>query len=315
VRNGVCLYYYIISLVLFAAAFLAEYYTHKHFSVVGILAFVAFSSVYFRYQYQSLSISLIMLLSTALMYLYGKKRFRAFYLMLAVLALVFLLYVHFGFVSRYYTMAFGIGALYGIMMSGLESRTGIAKARKQNITAELNRDYLQILVGVIISIILIYTSILGTYISFYLVLLGLFGIAFSLNSRARGMSFFRSLEKDGVFFGRGAIFLAIGFTILLSLYPYSNIALFGILILLFCDPVATIMGLKFGKLKLPYNRKKSYAGTLSYFILGVLFGMLLIGYISIPIAFLLALLESLSNKIDDNVTVAVAYGIIGALIP
>ncbi|MCL5679783.1 MAG: hypothetical protein M1465_00350 [Candidatus Marsarchaeota archaeon] len=314
VRNGVSLYYYIISLVIFAAVFLAEYYSHKHFSVLGALAFVVLSLLYFNYSYESFAVALMLLLSMPLMYAYGKKMFSLFFALLGAVALVLLVYLHFGLASGYDTMAFGIGALYGIMLSGVESSSSIKRPHNQNIRAELNRDYIQIFTGIIISVLLIFLGALGAYISFYLVLLGLFGIAFSLNSKNKHMSFFKNLEKDGVFFGRGAIFLAIGFTILLSLYPSFKIALFGILILLFCDPIATIMGLRFGKLKLPYNRKKSYAGTLSYFILGLVFGVLLIGYVGIPIAFALALLESLSNKIDDNIAVAVAYGIIGALL-
>ncbi len=307
------MYYYLISIVVLAAVFLTEYYTRRHISVIGMLAFVAISFARYGISYLSASLSAMLLLAFLLMYAYATKRYAAFYGALGAVAVLFLLCVHYGIATTYATMAFGMGALYGIASSGIESSR--SKPQKQDIGTELRRDYLQILMGAALVAALGLMGISGFYLSFYLVLLGIFGIAFSANSKSKSLSVLRNLEKNGVFYGRGAIFLAIGFTILMSLYPDFRVAMFGIAVLLFCDPIATIFGLRFGrKAKLPYNKKKSYAGTLSYFILGSVFGVLLIGYIGIPIALLLALFESLGNKLDDNVTVAIAYGIIGALL-
>ena len=307
------MYYYIISIIALAAVFLTEYYTHRHISIIGILAFVAISFATYGVSYLSALLSAMLLLSFCLMYAYATKRLAVFYAVLGSIAVLFLLWVHYGIAATYATMAFGIGALYGIAFSGIESRK--SKPHKQDIDTELRRDYLQVLMGIVLIAVLLFMGISGFYLSFYLVLLGIFGIAFSANSKARPLSALRSLEKSGVFYGRGAIFLAIGFTILMSLYPDFRVAIFGIAVLLFCDPIATIFGLRFGrKARLPYNRSKSYAGTLSYFVLGSVFGVLLVGYIGIPIALLLALFESLGNKLDDNITVAIAYGIMGALL-
>lgn len=307
------MYYYLISIIVLAAVFLTEYYTRRHLSAIGALAFIIISFIKYGISYLSASLSLMLLLSFCLMYAYSKKRLRVFYAALGAIAVLFLLCVHYGIATTYATMAFGIGALYGIASSGIESKK--QKEQKQNIAIELRRDYLQILMGAVLVAVLALMPISGFYLSFYLVLLGIFGIAFSANSKSKHLSVLRNLEKNGVFYGRGAIFLAIGFTILLSLYPDFKVALFGIAVLLFCDPAATIFGLRFGRhAKLPHNRHKSYAGTLSYFVLGSVFGLLLIGYIGIPIALLLALFESLENKLDDNITVAIAYGVIGALL-
>ena len=307
------MYYYLISIIALAAVFLTEYYTHRHISIIGILAFVAISFAAYGVSYLSASLSAMLLLSFCLMYAYATKRLAVFYAVLGSIAVLFLLWVHYGIAATYATMAFGIGALYGISFSGIESRK--SKPHKQDIGTELHRDYLQVLMGIVLMAVLLFMGVSGFYLSFYLVLLGIFGIAFSANSKASSLSALRNLEKSGVFYGRGAIFLAIGFTILMSLYPDFRVAIFGIAVLLFCDPVATIFGLRFGrKARLPYNRSKSYAGTLSYFVLGSVFGVLLVGYIGMPIVLLLALFESLGNKLDDNITVAIAYGIIGALL-
>ncbi len=307
------MYYYLISIIILAAVFLTEYYTRRHISIIGILAFIAISFITYGMSYLSASLSAMLLLSFCLMYAYAAKRLAIFYAALGAIALLFLICVHYGIATTYATMAFGIGALYGVASSGIESKK--PKPQKQDIDIELRRDYLQILIGIVLVAVLGFMDISGFYLSFYLVLLGIFGIAFSSNSRSRHLSVLRNLEKNGVFYGRGAIFLAIGFTILLSLYPDFKVALFGIAVLLFCDPAATIFGLRFGRsATLPYNRKKSYAGTLSYFILGSVFGLLLVGYVGIPIALLLAIFESLENKLDDNITVAIAYGVIGVLL-
>ncbi len=307
------MYYYLISIIILAAVFLTEYYTRRRISIIGILAFIAISFIKYGMSYLSASLTAMLLLSFCLMYAYAAKRFAIFYAALGIIAVLFLICVHYGIATTYAPMAFGIGSLYGIASSGIESKK--PKVQKQDVAIELRRDYLQILMGIVLVAVLGLMSISGFYLSFYLVLLGIFGIAFSANSKSKHLSVLRNLEKNGVFYGRGAIFLAIGFTILLSLYPNFKVALFGIAVLLFCDPIATIFGLRFGRsAKLPYNRKKSYAGTLSYFILGSVFGLLLVGYIGIPIALLLAIFESLGNKLDDNITIAIAYGVIGSLL-
>lgn len=312
--HGVKLYYYIASLALFAIATILQYYTKRDFSVIGLVLFIIISAFDTATAYNSILLIAMSVISFLAMFLYAKKRFSYFYAMIIAAAMLFSVYLYYGPKSPYETMAFGIGAMFGIMHSGIETRYGKAKVQNKNIAAELKRDYLQVALGLILVVVIAVFGKYGIYASFYLTLLGVLGIGYSLNSKSEALSFFRTLEKDGVFFGRGAIFLAVGFTILESLYPSMRIALFGIAVLLFCDPAATIIGLKLGRLKLPYNRKKSYAGTIGYFAVGAIFGVVLIGYISLPIIFLLAFLESLSNKIDDNVSVAVVYGIVGALL-
>ncbi|MEK7486006.1 MAG: hypothetical protein AABZ60_16915 [Planctomycetota bacterium] len=89
-------------------------------------------------------------------------------------------------------------------------------------------------------------------------------------------------------------------------------------ILAFGDGFSNILGRRFGHQKLPWNSKKSWIGSLSFFISGAFAAFILIGYlnVNVPIltgshrlqlalipAFLCALVESLPWKLDDNFTV------------
>ncbi|XP_021849394.1 phytol kinase 1, chloroplastic isoform X5 [Spinacia oleracea] len=88
--------------------------------------------------------------------------------------------------------------------------------------------------------------------------------------------------------------------------------------------IADIMGRKFGNVKLPYNQKKSWAGSISMFIFGFLIsvGMLYyfsaLGYFQLDwnltmqrvavVSFIATVVESLptEERIDDNISVPLA---------
>ena len=72
------------------------------------------------------------------------------------------------------------------------------------------------------------------------------------------------------------------------------------------DSAATILGIRFGKAKLPYNKKKSYVGALAYFAVTLLIAFPLIGYFALIIALVAAIVESLPVHIDDNFDTAIA---------
>ncbi|MBM4044873.1 MAG: hypothetical protein FJ279_07155 [Planctomycetes bacterium] len=86
------------------------------------------------------------------------------------------------------------------------------------------------------------------------------------------------------------------------------------------DGCSTLVGIAYGAAKLPWNRDKSWAGTLAFFVLGALgsfafcwfvagrYGELApsVGRIALATcvaAFLCAALESLPLKLDDNISV------------
>lgn len=89
------------------------------------------------------------------------------------------------------------------------------------------------------------------------------------------------------------------------------------------DPMASVAGKRIGGPALPWNRKKTWAGSIAYAALGGLAGSLLLGFVGrIPFsaafsafagyAVLGAFLESIETGFDDNLTpglgVAFAYG-------
>ncbi len=308
------MYYYFASLVLLAAVLALEYQFRRAIrtiAVFGVLAFILVSVLKYWLSYSAVALIMLLLASFFSMYWYAERRFYIFYAGIAAVAILFFVSSYYALGSSYTPMAFGLGAVFGLLYSGLESRK--PSNYRQDKRTELMRDYIQVTIGVVLVAIIAISGLYGFYISFYLVLLGLLALGFAFNSRRKILVFFKRLERTGVFFGRGAIFLAIGFTILLPLYAYHRVLIFGILILLFCDPAATIFGIRYGKVKLPYNKNKSYAGTLAYFLLGAVFSFITIGYIGLALALLLALLESIPTRADDNITVSLVYGVLASI--
>ncbi|CAN4093525.1 unnamed protein product [Withania somnifera] len=131
---------------------------------------------------------------------------------------------------------------------------------------------------------------------------------------------------------KGPLYYAVTITYACAVYwRYSPISIGLICNLCAGDGVADIVGRKFGKQKLPYNKNKSFAGSIAMAIAGFLasIGFLhyfsLFGYIQVSsktvLGFLCmslaaALVEShpLSSELDDNVTVPLTSVLVGSLV-
>lgn len=112
----------------------------------------------------------------------------------------------------------------------------------------------------------------------------------------------------------GAIFFVISTIIAFSVFDYS-IALLALLLSVFGDLAAAIMGIAFGKTKI--FRNKSYVGSLSGLIINILIGFILIPtypQIFLPMALTASVVETLTQKLDDNLTVPLFAGFVGQLI-
>lgn len=94
-------------------------------------------------------------------------------------------------------------------------------------------------------------------------------------------------------------------------------------ILAFGDGMAAVVGITLGRAKLPWNPKKSWAGTLAFFVFGTLAAAVLLQWTSmnayawsfaISVAavatFIAALLESLPQGLDDNLGVPLVTGLL-----
>lgn len=117
------------------------------------------------------------------------------------------------------------------------------------------------------------------------------------------------LERENVAFkGKGAFFYMLG--ILLTAVLFWEHAGAAILVLAIADATATLAGTLFRSRRLPYNRRKSTAGSGAFFVSSTLvLSFVQPGFGVFFIAFLLTALESFDYReipfLDDNLVVPV----------
>ncbi|MBI2079201.1 hypothetical protein HYT84_00425 [Candidatus Micrarchaeota archaeon] len=166
------------------------------------------------------------------------------------------------------------------------------------------------LIHAIVAVILI--GLLFSLDRYKFMVLLFFGILFgsliinwkSLGSRVPIADWFhyRFERPDARFPGYGSAWYAIGVLLMaVFLADVSKIAA-GIVVLGIGDAVSTIIGLLYGKNKLFYNPKKSVEGTLAFFAASLV-SYLFIGPLSLVLAAISALVESLPVPLDDNLTI------------
>lgn len=123
---------------------------------------------------------------------------------------------------------------------------------------------------------------------------------------------FNSLEREEYlrtrpYLGAFTFFLAISLALLF--FPL-NISSIAIVVLVIGDSIATIVGIHYGKHKLPYNRRKSLEGSLSGLVASFLACMVLANPLT---AFLAAsigiIVESLPIPVNDNISIPVSVAV------
>lgn len=181
-----------------------------------------------------------------------------------------------------------------------------------NRKVETNRDIVQIILGIII--IFIFYSVKMSYAEFsilMMIMLGYLTINYgAADGNSRFAKYMKNFERNFTKFGQGAAWLAIGALAAIGFVAdtrYIMIVFFAIFI---GDALATIVGVRFGKYKLPYNERKSIAGSLAYFVSMAIFPYILYGLFAIPLAIVATIVETLPLKIDDNFSVPTALIII-----
>jgi len=214
-----------------------------------------------------------------------------------------------GIASLFFAVQYlSVGIVAQAMLLGLIcefSQIKFNKPKETDKKVETNRDIAQILFGAII--LLLFYSIKTSYAEFIIIMLILLGYltvnygAANLNTKvAKSL---KNLERSYTKFGQGAAWLAIGALATIGFVQdarYIVIIFFAIFI---GDALATIIGIRFGKHKLPYNKKKSLAGALAYFLSVSLLPYLLYGPLAILLAALATVVETLPIKLDDNFSV------------
>lgn len=131
---------------------------------------------------------------------------------------------------------------------------------------------------------------------------------------------------------KGPLYYALTVTLACAIYwRTSPIAIAAICNLCAGDGFADIVGRRFGSWKIPYNRDKSIAGSISMALAGFLASLLFMHYFAsfgyvreswemafgfLVISLASALVESLpiSTKLDDNLTVTVTSLLVGSLV-
>jgi dolichol kinase len=103
--------------------------------------------------------------------------------------------------------------------------------------------------------------------------------------------------------GWGSACYAAGALIAITFLTDASQIAATILILALGDSISTVLGARFGKTKLLYNKKKSLEGTLAFFF-AALASWYFVGPAAIPLAFVAAMAETIP-AIEDNLTIPI----------
>ncbi len=127
----------------------------------------------------------------------------------------------------------------------------------------------------------------------------------------RILNLFRPRERNNV---TGTVFFISATIIVFGAFDYQ-IAMLALLMTVFGDLMSALVGIRFGKHKL--FKKKTGEGLLAGLAINLLIGYLFLPafpVIFIPMAFVAAFVELITNKIDDNITVPLFSGFTGQMI-
>lgn len=110
-------------------------------------------------------------------------------------------------------------------------------------------------------------------------------------------------ERPGVLAGYGALTFTASVLCLLTLLSSQPQILASLSILGIGDSASTLAGRRSRK-RLPYNARKTYGGTLAFFLASAPFALYFAGPAALLVAAAAALAESAESKIDDNLIIA-----------
>ncbi len=154
--------------------------------------------------------------------------------------------------------------------------------------------------------------ILGIQTTSYFVLLGTCTGIILIHLKLIGMKipgieeWLRNVGREGEIPGEGALYNALGILFALSMLRNDSAAAISvILILALGDGFATYIGTRYGRHKLPWNRNKTFEGTIG-FAAGAIFALFAMPVpATIFVVVLATIIESLPLKVNDNITLPV----------
>ena len=114
---------------------------------------------------------------------------------------------------------------------------------------------------------------------------------------------------------RGFVYFFIGIIITLYFFQFNmGIANAAILILLFGDSSSTLIGKRFGKIKLPFQSHKTLEGSLAFLVVGFLVSLTQVSILPAFIGTLAGTLTEAYSPIDDNVPIPLVSALVMSLV-
>ncbi|MFH1107512.1 MAG: phosphatase PAP2 family protein [Candidatus Micrarchaeota archaeon] len=215
-------------------------------------------------------------------------------------------------------LAFGLLA-YFVTESALKMfRAASPREKRGTPGMEFRRQLFHMYVGVAVVVAAI---LLGTSAVEQFIIVALFAGLLAINAKLVGgrigvfERFLAEFERRKAEFpGRGALFFAVGALFLLSFSLSDGFALAALSVLAVSDGASTMVGVRHGQAKLPWNKRKSWEGMFAFFSTGAVVAYLFIGLYGVLLAALLALVETYDFHIDDNLLIpmaAIAIDVVG----
>ncbi len=171
---------------------------------------------------------------------------------------------------------------------------------------EDERQIFHILLGLAAMALVEYLGVqLASYLVGAILIVGLMLVHLKLSNFSLGPleKLVERFERPGATPGYGAMTIAAGALGIMTLIAKKESILAALIILGFGDAFSTLLGRR-SRRKLPYSRKKTYGGTLAFF-LACLPAVYFAGLPALLVAAGAALAESLESDIDDNLTVSI----------
>ncbi|MGF7117462.1 diacylglycerol/polyprenol kinase family protein [Methanobacterium oryzae] len=114
---------------------------------------------------------------------------------------------------------------------------------------------------------------------------------------------------------RGFVYFFVGIIITLYLFRFDvMIANAAIIILLFGDSASTIFGKRFGKRHIPFNKRKTYIGTLAFFLVSFIGAFTQLSILPSFFGALCGAITEAYSPIDDNIPIPIISGIAMSLV-
>jgi dolichol kinase len=293
----------IFLLLIFALLLIYKLYLDiKSFSKFNLSLYLFLAFGFILFEIESRGIEAILYLSLLLLFNllatnYGSKKGIVFSILLLV-ALPF---------SKSGILLAQSGFL-GIMPSMLKLIEN-SENKKENKRLEISRDFVHLIIGIaIISFAALLPDPRQLIVA--LIIMGFILGSYTIISKGKFSRMLYKFERKNTYFGSGAIWLALGALLAMG-FIFSRNFLIAVLAAIFIgDPLATIVGVKFGKHRIFYNRKKSVEGSSAYFAAVLAVAYPFIGLYTLPVALIAAFVESWGIKIDDNLMVPIILSIL-----